>query len=463
MLFNPSPSHFASHHRKIDPDSVADKLGKLMTETLKELGIEYRERVFTPYMTLYAFLSQVFADDGSCSRAVIEVATILKSQGKKACSTGTGAYCTAKKRLPLELFKTLVRRLGQDLNQQAKEVWAHGRVLVVDGSGFSMPDTKSNAKKFIRHGENTHGKANKKSGVAFPIGRIVALFSLATGAVVDMTVSTWKGKGTGEISLLYGIWSRLKAGDTLLGDSLFSAYYVVAKAVADRVYIVTELKKTSQWRINPKLDDQIIEIERPRWRDQSCSISLPEHEALPEKIEVRVIKITCAPKGFRPKTKFILTTHTDSKKVPKADLADLYRKRWQVELNLRSIKTVLGMDVVRSTSEEMVIKEVWVHMLAYNLVRETMCAVAATKRCLTSEVSFRATQQIMSVWRLVNAVRGKRLHQSEMIEILMTQSLVGQRPDRYEPRAIKRRQKSYRLLIHSRDVAKTMLHKKSKK
>ena len=292
-----------------------------MAETLEELGIRYRKQFFTPYMTLYAFLSQVLADDGSCRRAVIEVATILKAQGKKVCSTATGAYCTAKKRLPLELLQTIVRSLGQDLNQQAKEVWAHGRVLVVDGSGFSMPDTKSNAKKFIRHGENTHGKANKKSGVAFPIGRIVALFSLATGAVVDMTVSTWKGKGTGEISLLYGIWSHLKAGDTLLGDSLFSAYYVVAKAVADRVHIVTELKKTSQWRINPKLDDQIIEIERSRWNGENSSISLPEHDALPEKIEVRVIKITCAPKGFRPKTKFILTTHTDSKKVPKADLA----------------------------------------------------------------------------------------------------------------------------------------------
>jgi hypothetical protein len=433
-----------------------------MTETLKELGVTYRDRLFNPYTTLYAFLSQVLADDGSCRRAVIEVATILKAQ-KKVCSTGTGAYCTAKKRLPLELFKALVRRIGQDLNKQAKEVWAHGRVLVVDGSGFSMPDTKSNASKFIRHGENTHGKANKKSGVAFPLGRIVALFYLATGAVVDMTVSTWKGKGTGEISLLYGIWSHLKAGDTLLGDSLFSAYYVVAKAVADRVHIVTELKKTSQWRINPKLDDQIIEIERSRWNKENSSVSLPEHEALPEKIEVRVIKITCAPKGFRPKTKFILTTHTDSKKVSKSELADLYRKRWQVELNLRSIKTVLGMDVVRSTSEEMVVKEVWVHMLAYNLVRETMCAVATTKRCLPSEVSFRATQQIMSTWRLVNAVRGKPLHRDEMIELLMSQSLVGQRPDRYEPRAIKRRPKSYKLLVHSREVAKTMLHKKSKK
>ena len=146
-----------------------------------------------------------------------------------------------------------------------------------------------------------------------------------------------------------------------------------------------------------------------------------------------------------------------------SDLADLYRKRWQVELNLRSIKTVLVMDILRSTSEDMVVKEVWVHMLAYNLVRETMCAVAATKRCLPSEVSFRSMQQTMSAWRLVNAVRGKPLHQDEMIELLMSQSLVGQRPDRYEPRAIKRRQKSYRLLIHSRDVAKTMLHKKSKK
>ena len=120
-----------------------------MAETLEELGIRYRKQFFTPYMTLYAFLSQVLADDGSCRRAVIEVATILKAQGKKVCSTATGAYCTAKKRLPLELLQTIVRSLGQDLNQQAKEVWAHGRVLVVDGSGFSMPDTKSNASKFI--------------------------------------------------------------------------------------------------------------------------------------------------------------------------------------------------------------------------------------------------------------------------------------------------------------------------
>ena len=463
LLFNNNASFFSSHQRKLTPVMAADVLGRLVAELVDELGVTYRQRVFTPYMTLYAFLSQVLADDGSCRRAIIEVASILRSRRKKSCSTATGSLCKAKKRLPLALLQAIVRRLGQDLNTGDKEVWAHGRVLVVDGTGFSMPDTKSNGGEFVRHGAGTRKSAQAASNVGFPVGRMVGLFSLATGAVIDLAISTWKGKGSGEISSLNRIWACLKPGDTLLGDALFSAYYVVAKALADGVFIVTELKKTSYWRIKANFENQIIEIDRPRWNSNSSSISQAEHDALPSKIRVRIVKITCAPKGFRPKTKFILTTHLDSKKITNADIAGLYRQRWQVELYFRSIKTTLGMDIVRSKTAEMVVKEVWMHMMAYNLVRGAMSAVAQTRRCLPREISFRATLQALSTWRLLTACNGAAGGQDDLINMLSSGPLVGQRPDRYEPRAIKRRPRGYKLLVHSREVAKTMLHKKSKK
>lgn len=463
MLFDINTSGLARQLEILSTEEVVKDLVNITESTLSSLGISYRERIFTPFVTLFSFLSQVFNDDGSCRRAVMELAIIRKSSRKKACSSATGSFCKAKERLPLVLIQTLVRFLAGRLSGEREKGWKHGRVFVVDGTGFSMPDTQANADVFVRHGANTHTKKRQKKGpqtAAFPIGRILGVFSLTTGAVIDLAVSTWKGKGTGEQSLLYSLWNCFQPSDTILTDAGFSSFFVIASALERNFHIVSEFKKVSHGRINLKHSDQLIKIEKPRYT-LTCSLSKEEHAALPQHITLRVVKIKCAPAGFRPKTKFIVTTHLDKNIVSLQDLASLYRERWQVELNFRSIKTVLGMDILRSKSPDMVQKEIWVHMLAYNLIRQKMIEVAIQKKLPATSISFRATQQVMAIGRLIKAC-GARISGQDLTTLLLFE-IVGKRPNRCEPRAIKRRPKGFKLLTESRTLAKTKLHKKSKK
>lgn len=467
MLLEINTSFFARHLGNGSADLFKADMMEHVSAALTELRISYRERVFSPFAVLYAFLSQVFNDDSSCRRAVLEVAQIRKAHRKKACSTATGGYCQAKKRLPLVLIEYLVRILAARIAVGEKSPWRQGRVLVVDGTGFSMPDTRANAKEFVRHGAGTHKfkkkgqrKPEKKEAVAFPVWRLVGVFSLATGSLIDLAISTWKGKGSGETSLLKKLWPCFRANDTLLGDGLYSSYPIIAEAIRLRCHVVSEFKKRSCWCIKEKCRDQIITIPRAAYQASGCS-SRAEYEALTTYIKVRIVKLVCAPAGFRPKIKFIVTTHLDADVVTAEDLCSLYKSRWQVELNFRSIKTVLGMDVLGGKSPAMVHKEVWMHMLAYNLIREQMVAVGAEKKCLATDVSFRASQQAFAIARLLNAC-GINVDQSDLTGALLTE-MVGKRPNRYEPRTIKRRQKGYKLMTESRKTAKTKLHKRAKK
>ncbi len=463
MLFDINASRFCRQLRKTSLDEVSQDLAVHVGEILCEIGFSYRERIFSPLVTLYGFLSQIFNDDSSCRHAVMELSRIRTARRKRRCSTSTGSFCKAKKRLPFVLIKGLVKRVAEVLTAEESWAWQHGRVFVVDGTGFSMPDTKENAADFVRHGAKTHNKSlrnkAKFQNVAFPVGRILGIFSLSNGAVLDLAVSTWKGKGTGELSLLGQIGSFLKKNDTLLGDAIFSSYGVLASSIGKGCHVVSELKKASYHRIKTKRSDQIITILKPK----QCAMSLSEDEynSLADQITVRIVRITCAPAGFRPKVKFIITTHTNADQVPAADLTELYRRRWQVELNFRSIKSVLGMDIVSSKTPEMVHKEVWMHMLAYNLIRTAMCEVAAEKNCFVTSISFRATQQIMRIDRLLKAC-GIVVAADGLLAVLKVEQ-VGKRPGRFEPRIVKRRPKGYKLMTEPRNVSKTKLHKKSKK
>ena len=464
MLFAINASSLARQLKTSSTQEVIKDLITLTTESLATLGVTYRERIFTPFVTLYLLLSQVFNDDSTCRRAVLELSNIRKAGRKKPCSTATGSFCKAKKRLSLAVIQALVRHLAARLTAKDEKAWAHGRVFVVDGTCFSMPDTKANAAAFVRNGTANHKNIKKrKSGrdiVAFPVGRILGFFSLTTGAVIDIALSTWKGKGTGEQSLLQELWTNVKKDDTLLGDAVFSSFFIFASALKRNCHVVSELRKSSHHRLKSKLNDQIIKITKPKYVS-SCSVSKDDYDSMVEEITLRVVKVTCAPAGFRPKTKFVITTHLDKNVVTAEELSDLYRNRWQVELNFRSIKTVLGMDIVRGKSPDMVRKEVWIHMLAYNLIRQKMIEVALKKKQSVASVSFRATQQAMAIARLLRAC-GVKINDSDLTAGLLSEQ-VGGRPNRYEPRAIKRRQKGYKLLTESRKVAKTKLHKKYKK
>lgn len=246
----------------------------------------------------------------------------------------------------------------------------------------------------------------------------------------------------------------------LLGDSLYSSFAVIVKAQSLGCHVVAEFRKMCTWRLHSKSMDQIIRIEKPRKKPGYVSSS--EFRNWPDQIEVRIVKLRCAPKGFRVRTKYILTTHLRDEVTP-SEILELYRKRWQIELNFRSIKIELGMDVLRGKTPAMVCREIWIHMLAYNMIRVEMLRAAIAGKVLPSEISFRATQQLMCVYRLVSSCNphGARNLWSDLTEHISKQH-VGKRPNRYEPRAIKRRKKNFTLLSEDRKAAKRRLYKKQR-
>lgn len=458
-MFDINCSNLTCHLRKVSDNSLSltSMLSSdLVSETANELNLGFRNRIFTPFLTLFAFLSQIFNDDHSCRHAVAEVNALFLAKKLKLCSFGTSSFCKAKARLSLNFLRIIALKLNAKIENSANEKWnwKHGRVVVVDGTGFSMPDTPDNLTFFPRHN-------SKKSNVGFPVGRLVAIFSLATGALIDAEIAPWKGKESGELTLLNRLWGCFKSGDTLLGDSLYSSYWVVAKALQSNLHVVAEFRESCGWRLSKKKHDQIITISNPS--KKSPCLSDKEHNALPSQITVRVVRLICAPNGFRPKRKTIVTTHLNSKTVTAYDVCALYKQRWQVEINLRSIKTVLGMDVLRGKTQEMVKKEVWAHLIAYNLIRITMVNTASVLKKLPNEISFRATSQALCVIRFMVLLTGKSEGIDLFLITMLSSTKVGHRPDRYEPRALKRRKKNFAFLSQPRGKMRKKLCKKYKR
>ncbi len=424
----------------------------LVTDVIRQLNISFRQRIFTPFLTLYAFIYQCLEDDSSCRRTVAHLLVFLSKTQKKILSPSTGSYCKARKRLPLKFFSTVATKLCEHMCTQIKPEWEwkHGVVKVVDGTGFVVADTKENLKRFQRH--NSWNKKHLDSG--FPMGRLLTVFSFATGGVLDLAISSYKGKGSGELSLIHQLWHCFKPGETLLGDCLFSSYSVVAAAMTRNIHVVGEFRPSRMRHLNKRNIDQIISLKKG-----IKPLSMPQkiYNTLPEIIAVRIIKVQCAPSGFRPKTKWLITTHLDKNVVPADDIASIYRQRWQAELNFRSIKTVLNLDFINAKSPDMVEKQIWTHMITYNLIRLRMVEAGIIGKKLPVFLSFRAAQQIT-----IEVLNKNRPQHDDifLIYLFVLAYPVGNRPGRYEPRVIKTRKKNFSFLREPRNIARQSLHKK---
>ena len=290
-------SRLESHRKDFCLNEVKEFLSPdLITDVISQLGISYRERIYSPFVTLLLFLGQIFHDDKSCRRSVSELVIMRHKNGQKECSYGTSSYCKAKARLPVTFFSSIAKRIGEFLDQNAAQnwKWQHGDVKVVDGTTFMMADTKCNVREFGRH-------TSQRNDVGFPCARLLGIFSLSTGAILDLALGASKGKGTGENSLLKTMWRRFSPKDTLLGDCLFSSFSIMAEARKRGVFLVSEFRKTCLWRINEKQNDQIITIKKPPFR--LTTLTQEEYDSLPEFLRVRIIRIKCAPKGFRIRIK----------------------------------------------------------------------------------------------------------------------------------------------------------------
>jgi hypothetical protein len=331
------------------------------------------DRISTPLATLALFLDQILSNDHSCRNAVARFRSWRVAPGLKPCSLATGGSGTARKRLPETLLPRRVRDPGTGLQEQAPSNWLfHDRpVVIVDGTTVSMPDTPRNPAADPQH-------PNPKRGCGFPIARIVVLLSLATGAALDLAIGPWSGKLTGEHALLRGLRNRLKRGMIALADSSDSSYPEVAALLrmgVDRV-MRPHGGRLTDFRKGPKLgrEDHLVVWHKSRQRRRGMSRRL--FRRIPKTIGMRALRVRVDRKGFRTKQFVVVTSRLDPIKYPAQELAGLYRARWPAEIDIRSIKTLMPMDVLRCTTPEMVRKEIGAHMLVYNRVRGVMAEAA---------------------------------------------------------------------------------------
>ena len=422
---------------------------------LKAIDGCWKDRIYPPLVTLWVFLGQVLSADHSCRLAVARLIAHRVSQGQSACSAETGAYCQARKRLPEKFFSTVACLVGQALESKVDPqwLWKGRRVLMFDGSTVSMPDTHENQRAYPQ-------VYNQKPGVGFPIARIAAVMSLASGAILDLGICRYAGKGQSELGILRTLWDIFLPGDVMLADRYMCSWaeLVTLKGRGVDSVIRLNVNRTSDFRRGTRLGkgDHIVRWLKP---NSIRSVDRQTYNLLPEYLTVRETRVRVEKPGFRTESLVVVTTLLDPEQTTKEDLAFLYRERWNNELDLRSIKTSMQMDILRCKSPELVRKEIWTHVLAYNLIR-TIIAQAAFKHGVQPRtLSFKGAMQTLEAFQPLIDYQGERgavfrleLYQ-HILDAIATHQ-VADRPDRFEPRKKKRRPKKYDRLMKPRNEIK---------
>jgi hypothetical protein len=432
-----------------------------LTEAMAEIKAPWKDRIFTPLVTLWVFLGQVLNADQSCRAAVARLIAHRVARGLPPCSSETGAYCQARRRLPERFFAAVARLVGRNLDARTDRrwLWKGRRVCLFDGSRVSLPDTPENRAEYPL-------AYNQVPGTNFAIARIGAIISLSCGAILDLGVCRYAGKGQGEVSLLRRLWDALRPGDVLLGDRLMSGWvgmYLLKRRGVDTVSRLSAHRR-ADFRTGTRLgrDDHLVVGRKPT---SVRSVDRETYNALPDSITVREVRFRVGQPGFRTRSVVVVTTLLGPGQASREELASLYRARWNNELDLRSIKVVLQMDLLRCKTPELVRKEIWAHVLADNLIRTVMAQAAAREGIAPRSLSFKATPQVLEAFRPLIAHQAHRgaghraaLYQQILRAIAVQR--VADRPDRFEPRMAKRRPKRYDRLTRPRREIKLQMLKR---
>ena len=418
-------------------------------------GVTFHQRIYTPLVTLSLFLSQVIDPDHSCRAAVARLIVWMAVNGRKPCEPDTSSYCEARQRLPEGVIVRLVRETARRADARASDAWLwKGRsVTLVDGTTASMPDSLANQKAYPQ------SKA-QGIGLGFPLVRLVALISLATGVVRDLALGPYRGKETGETALFRTLWGNLDPGEIVLGDRYFGSFFGIAGLSERGVDVLFRMhqRRKFDFRRGRRLGvlDHVVswpKPARPDWMDEAT------YAQIPGEMTVRELRVTVDHPGFRVNEMVLVTTLLDAGSYSKHEIAQLFLQRWNIELDFRSIKDVLGMDVLRCQTPEMVRKEIWMHLLAYNLIRGAMVDAAEMHGKVPRRLSFKGALQTMTAFQ--DALRwatpiDRVALAREMLKAISGHE-VGDRFGRVEPRANKRRPKPQRYLMEPRRQARKAL------
>lgn len=408
--------------------------------------IDYRERIFTPDIIIWGFLSQVLSHDKSCQATIARIIAFFVTQGKKPPSANTAAYSKARSRLPEEIISNLAKENAKQLQEQISPAWCWRKrhIKLVDGTTLFMPDTEENQMAYPQ-------SKSQKPGLGFPIAQVVAVMSYVTGAVLDLAIGPCVGKETGEHALLRQIMHVFQAGDIVLGDCYYASFFFMATLMRLGIDAVMPIHHARHYdfrkgmRLGKK--DHIVEWKKPK---QPEWMSLDDYMLFPNEIPVREAEVCSSRKGFKSHARIIATTFLDVTCVSKNDLKNMYDYRWCIELDLKSIKDTMHMGILRGKTPNIIRKEIWMHILAYNLVRKIMTQAATIYNKIPRELSFNLALQVIDAFRQSGIFSENKKEAYMQLLKAITCKTIGNRPNRNEPRRLKRRPKNYPLLLKPR-------------
>lgn len=416
----------------------------------RQAGHQWRQSFWLPTVTLVTFLLQVLSGAKTLRAAVATLLTQLAARGETDLpSNDATAYCQARQRLPAVVVTSMLGHVADQMRHLVtqKNGWLGHRVWIVDGSSVSMPDTPELQHAFPQ-------PPAQKKGCGFPVAQLVTLFCWTTGAVIDLAIDTIQPH---ELTLFRRLWHHFQTGDVVLADRAYGSYVDIARLGQRGAFCVFRLhqRRKADFRTGKRLgrNDQLVTWSKPNQWFPSYGISRDEFDQLPNTLTVRLVRITHAPKGFRSRTLVVVTTLLDPIETAADEIRALYRDRWMAELNLRSLKSALGMEVLRGRKPDIVRKEITMHLLAYNLIRLLMWHAACEHGRDLHRMSFTGT-----LHRLRSALPLLLFQQELVGRMTLMQNLlqwiaedtVPFRPDRNEPRRKKRRPKQYSLLVQPR-------------
>lgn len=417
--------------------------------------------IYSTVVTLWAFLGQALRDgkESSCRSAVAHIVAHQLQSGQRAPTADTGDYCRARAKLSIAALRDVATEVAGELEQQADPAWLwNGRhAKLVDGFTFTLPDTPSNQAQYPQ-------SSSQKPGVGFPIVRACVLLSLATACVTDLAIGPCRGKKTGETALLRKLFDAFQPGDVAVADRYYCSFLLIALFAQRRVDVCARIhqRRPVDFRRGRRLgkNDRLVRWTRPArpaWMDEET------YHTLPETLTLRMLKFDVREPGRRTQCLTIVTTLVEAERYSLKDVAELYGFRWNAELDIRSIKQSLGLEHVRCKSPDMVRRELWTTLLAYNLVRTTAAAAALLHGHEPRQISFTGTcQYLLSSWMLLSSGLIPLDTLPGYHEALLTQianGLVADRPGRVEPRVLKRRRNHYPLMQHPRTQLKAQLMK----
>lgn len=441
-------SRFTTLFRSYAQDDGLPFASALTEEQIQQAAVEEgvnfgagEDCVFTPAVTLWAFIGQYLGGARTCVAAVARVMVLMVALGREPCSAATGAYCKARAKLPEKFLRRLTYQVGNGVEDEAPDRWRwhQRRTMLVDGLETILDDTPANQKEYPQ-------PTSQQPGLGFPMMRVVVFLAFATAVVCGAAFGPYSGKETGETALFRQLLDQVRANDIVVADRYYCSYFMIAllqQCGADVAFRLHQ-KRHYDFRRGERLgrNDHIAvwyRPERPDWMDEAT------YATMPEVLIVREVRFNIDEPGCRSRQVVVATTLLNHREFSHTDIADLYHQRWHAELDIRAIKQSLGMDMIHCKTPAMSRTALWAHLLGYNLVRKAAAQAALTKGLAPRQISFAGAMQILQAfrWLLIAGADEQKAFVYRALFAAIATHQVGDRPGRREPRRLKRRYDKY--------------------